>query len=140
VKVLITGADIAGPAAAIALHKAGIEAELFEARPADAADTGAFVTITANGQDALAAINALPTLLDASFPTQRLRFFTPAGTLIGDFPLGRAHPCPRTITPRCPLPGADRRGRPPRHPDRLRQAPHRSRMLRSGRHRSLRRR
>jgi 2-polyprenyl-6-methoxyphenol hydroxylase-like FAD-dependent oxidoreductase len=97
-KVLITGTGIAGAAAAIALHKAGIDAELFEARPADTADTGAFVTITANGQDALAAIDALPALLDTSFPTRRLRFFTPAGTLTGDFPLGRAHPCPRTVT------------------------------------------
>jgi FAD-dependent urate hydroxylase len=122
-KVLITGAGIAGPAAAIALHKAGIETVLFETYPADAADAGAFVTITANGQDSLAAIDADDILLNASFPARRLRFFDPSGTLFGDFPLGRSHPCPRTVTratlSRALVAEAVRRGIPVRHGKRL---------------------
>jgi FAD-dependent urate hydroxylase len=98
VKVLIAGAGIAGPAAAIALHKAGIDAEIFEAHPPPEDDLGAFVTIAANGQDALRAIDAEQAVLDASFPARRLRIFGPAGTQLADVPLGTGHACPRTIT------------------------------------------
>jgi 2-polyprenyl-6-methoxyphenol hydroxylase-like FAD-dependent oxidoreductase len=97
-KVLIAGGGIAGPAAAIALAKAGINAEVFEAHPRDDGDAGAFVALTANGQDALAAIDVDQSLLAASFPTTRLRLFSPDGTQLVDAPLGRDHPCPRTIT------------------------------------------
>jgi 2-polyprenyl-6-methoxyphenol hydroxylase-like FAD-dependent oxidoreductase len=97
-KVLIAGAGIAGPATAIALHKAGIASVLYEARPEDATDAGAFVTIAANGQDALHAIGARGPVLDASFPASRMRIFDPAGTQVADIPLGRDHPGPRTIT------------------------------------------
>jgi 2-polyprenyl-6-methoxyphenol hydroxylase-like FAD-dependent oxidoreductase len=97
-KVLIAGGGIAGPAAAIAMHKAGISAAVFEAYPADTGDAGAFVTIAANGQDALRAIDAHQPVLDASFPASRLRLYSPAGTQLADMPLGRDHPCPRTIT------------------------------------------
>lgn len=97
-KVLIAGGGIAGPATAIALAKAGISAEVFEAYPKNAGETGAFLTLTANGQDALHAIDAGQVLCDASFPTSRLRFLTPAGALLGDFPLGRTRPRPRTVT------------------------------------------
>jgi 2-polyprenyl-6-methoxyphenol hydroxylase-like FAD-dependent oxidoreductase len=98
VKVLIAGAGIAGPAAAVALARAGISTEVFEDYPQDAEDAGAFLTLTANGQDALRAIGADQPMLDASFPATRLRLFSPAGVLLADAPLGRDHPCPRSIT------------------------------------------
>ncbi|HEY6492898.1 MAG TPA: FAD-dependent monooxygenase [Trebonia sp.] len=97
-RVLLAGAGIAGPAAAIALAKAGIEAEILEAYPEDADGTGAFLTLTANGQDALRAIDAEDAMVAASFPASRLKLFSPAGDLLADAPLGRDHPCPRTIT------------------------------------------
>jgi 2-polyprenyl-6-methoxyphenol hydroxylase-like FAD-dependent oxidoreductase len=97
-KVLIAGAGIAGPAAAVALHKAGIEAAVFEACP-DAADWGsAFVTIPANGQDALHAIDAGQVLSSISFPISGLRFLAPGGTFLGEFPLGGQRPPSRTVT------------------------------------------
>jgi 2-polyprenyl-6-methoxyphenol hydroxylase-like FAD-dependent oxidoreductase len=96
-KVLIAGAGIAGPATAIALRKAGIAAVLYEAYPKDATDAGTFVTIAANGQDALRAIDAHGPVLDASFPASRMRILDPAGTQVADIPLGRDHPGPRTI-------------------------------------------
>lgn len=96
-KVLITGAGIAGPAAAIALHKAGIACEVYEAYPQDATAPGAFVTIPGNGQDALAAIDADRVLSDISFRTTRLRLLTPDGALLGEFPLGRRRPASRTV-------------------------------------------
>jgi 2-polyprenyl-6-methoxyphenol hydroxylase-like FAD-dependent oxidoreductase len=98
VKVLIAGAGIAGPAAAIALAKAGISSEVFEAHPEEADATGAFLTLTANGQDALRAIGAEAAMTAASFPATRLRLFSPSGELLADAPLGRDHPGPRTIT------------------------------------------
>jgi 2-polyprenyl-6-methoxyphenol hydroxylase-like FAD-dependent oxidoreductase len=98
VKVLIAGGGIAGPAAAIALAKAGISSEVFEAHPEEADATGAFLTITANGQDALRAIGAEAAMTAASFPATRLRLFGQSGELLADAPLGRDHPGPRTIT------------------------------------------
>jgi 2-polyprenyl-6-methoxyphenol hydroxylase-like FAD-dependent oxidoreductase len=98
-KALIIGGGIAGPATAIALRKAGIDAAVFEAYPADASDeVGAFLTIAANGQDALQAIDVLEPVLSASFPARQLRMFDPAGSKLADVTLGRDHPCPQTIT------------------------------------------
>jgi 2-polyprenyl-6-methoxyphenol hydroxylase-like FAD-dependent oxidoreductase len=97
-KALIAGAGIAGPATAIALRKAGISSEVYEAYPADTGDTGAFVTIAANGQDALRAIDAHQAVLDVSFSGTRLRIFDPAGIQLADLALGRDYPGPRTIT------------------------------------------
>jgi 2-polyprenyl-6-methoxyphenol hydroxylase-like FAD-dependent oxidoreductase len=96
-KVLIAGGGIAGPAAAIALNKAGIDSALYEAYPPSSGE-GAFVTIAANGQDALRAIDADQAVLDTSFPAARLRLLAPDGTQLADLPLGRDHPSPRTIT------------------------------------------
>jgi len=96
---LITGGGIAGPATAIALHKAGITAAICEAYPPAASDdAGAFLTIAANGQDALQAIDVLGPVLDASFPARRLRMSDAAGTTLMDITLGSGHPCPVTIT------------------------------------------
>lgn len=97
-KVLIAGAGIAGSAAAIALRKAGIEAALYEAYPAlDGGGPGAFLTLAANGQDALRAIDAGQLLDSVSFPVTRLRFLNPDGTVRGEFPLGSKRPAPRTV-------------------------------------------
>lgn len=104
-KALIAGGGIAGPAAAIALRKAGIEASLFEAYPDGTGGPGGFVTIAANGQDALNAIDAGRILDGISFPVPRLRFTAPDGTLLGEFPLGRKRPVPRTV-PRTALSAA----------------------------------
>ena len=97
-KVLIAGGGIAGPAAGIALARAGIGSEIYEAYPREAGGAGAFLTLTANGQEALRAIGAAGPVLDASFPATRLRLFDPRGTMTGDFPLGQDRPCSRTIT------------------------------------------
>jgi 2-polyprenyl-6-methoxyphenol hydroxylase-like FAD-dependent oxidoreductase len=97
-KVLIAGGGIAGPAAAIALAKAGISSEIFEAYSEDSDGAGAFLTLSANGQDALHAIDADQSMLGGSFAATRLRLFSPSGALLADAPLGRDHPCPRTIT------------------------------------------
>jgi 2-polyprenyl-6-methoxyphenol hydroxylase-like FAD-dependent oxidoreductase len=45
---LVGGGGIAGPTAAMALQRAGIEATVFEAYPADAAPAGALLTVAVN--------------------------------------------------------------------------------------------
>ncbi len=46
------GGGIAGPAAAMALQKAGIDAVVYEASPSADDRVGAFLTIASNGVDA----------------------------------------------------------------------------------------
>jgi 2-polyprenyl-6-methoxyphenol hydroxylase-like FAD-dependent oxidoreductase len=97
-KILIVGGGIAGPAAALALAKAGIDTEIYEAYPAGAgADTGAFLVLTANGQDALRAIGIDRQVTDVSFPTRRTRLLDFHGTNLAEVPHGDRHPPPRTI-------------------------------------------
>ncbi|MFI8281161.1 FAD-dependent oxidoreductase [Streptomyces sp. NPDC085929] len=55
---LIIGGGIAGPVAAMALHRAGIEAALYEAYDSTADGAGGGMTIAPNGQNALDAIGA----------------------------------------------------------------------------------
>jgi len=53
---LVIGAGIAGPVAAMALRKAGIQPTVYEAHPTRAEGTGTFLTIASNGIDALRVI------------------------------------------------------------------------------------
>jgi len=55
---LVIGAGIAGPVAAMALQRVGVEATVLEAGPGPADDIGAFLTLQINGIDALRAIEA----------------------------------------------------------------------------------
>ena len=55
---LVIGAGIAGPVAAMALRKAGIQPTVYEAHPTRAEGTGTFLTIASNGIDALRVIGA----------------------------------------------------------------------------------
>ena len=71
---LVIGGGIAGPTAAMALQRAGIEATVFEAYPADAPATGAFLTVAVNGLAALGAIGLDRPVMAAGFPTDRIRF------------------------------------------------------------------
>ena len=63
---LVIGAGIAGPVAAMALRKAGIQPTVYEAHPGGAEGIGTFLTIASNGVDALRAIGADETALAAS--------------------------------------------------------------------------
>jgi FAD-dependent urate hydroxylase len=68
-KALIAGGGIAGPVTAMALQRAGIEAEVFEAHAPGAGDAGSYLTVASNGLDALRAVGADKPVLAASFPT-----------------------------------------------------------------------
>ncbi len=87
-RALIIGAGVAGPVTAMALHKAGIEAVIIEARPRDRGDVGSYFTVSPNGLDALVAVDALPVAIAEGFPTRRNVMRNSAGAVLGDIPLG----------------------------------------------------
>jgi 2-polyprenyl-6-methoxyphenol hydroxylase-like FAD-dependent oxidoreductase len=89
---LIIGAGIAGPVAAMALAKAGIEATVFEEHPGTAAGTGSFLTIAPNGIDALRAIGAEESGLATGFPTPSIDLRGPTGKPLGVTRTGLALP------------------------------------------------
>ncbi|MGH4025980.1 MAG: FAD-dependent monooxygenase [Pseudonocardiaceae bacterium] len=72
-RVLIAGAGIAGAAAAIALHKAGIEAHLYETHPRSSLDAGAFLTLAGNGMHALRQIGADQMVAAAGSPLTNMQ-------------------------------------------------------------------
>ncbi len=65
---LVIGGGIAGPASAMALQKAGIDAVVYEAYPTAAHHLGAFFTLASNGVDALRVLDADEPVLAAGFP------------------------------------------------------------------------
>ncbi len=79
---LVIGAGIAGPVAAMALQQAGIHAVLFEGHPTGADDVGSWLTLQANGVDALRAVDA-HRLGERGFPQPTLRFFSGSGRALG---------------------------------------------------------
>lgn len=83
---LIIGAGVAGPVAAMALQRAGITAEVFEAHPRTADDVGAFLTLQTNGIDALRAIDADAAVADLGFPTPAMQFYNGNGRHLGTVP------------------------------------------------------
>jgi FAD-dependent urate hydroxylase len=69
VKALIVGGGIAGPVTAMALQRAGIDAVVYEANVPGSGEAGSYLTVAANGLDALRAIDADKPVLAAGFPT-----------------------------------------------------------------------
>ncbi|MEV5571284.1 FAD-dependent monooxygenase [Spirillospora sp. NPDC052269] len=88
-RVLIIGGGVAGTVAALAAHKAGLEARLFEAYEESAGlDHGVYLTVAVNGMDALRAVDAHHVVLDAGFPSGRIQFHSGSGKHLGSVALG----------------------------------------------------
>jgi FAD-dependent urate hydroxylase len=80
---LVIGGGIAGPVAAMALQKAGIDATVYEAQPGSAAGMGVFLTVASNGIDALRTIGAAGPALAAGFPTPGITLRSTTGKNLG---------------------------------------------------------
>lgn len=80
---LIIGAGVAGPAAALALQKAGINPVVFEADPESADGAGVFLTVASNGIDALRVLDADQAVLAAGFPTPGITLRSSTGKPLG---------------------------------------------------------
>lgn len=87
---LIIGAGIAGTATAMALHKAGIAATVYEAHPRTADDVGAFLTMRPNGMDALATLGVSDAVEQAGFPARTVELLDSAGTRLGEFEIANS--------------------------------------------------
>ena len=85
---LIIGAGVAGPVAAMALQKAGIGARIAEAHALDSGDVGSYFTVSPNGLDALAAIDALHVAKAEGFAHRRNVLRSSSGHVLGDMPVG----------------------------------------------------
>ena len=66
---LIIGGGVAGPVAAMAMQRAGIDAVVYEAHGPTTEEVGSYLTVATNGLDALRAIDAHEAVLAAGFPT-----------------------------------------------------------------------
>src|SRR6266851_2975856 len=80
---LVIGGGIAGPAAAMALQKAGIESVVYEAHPAAADGIGTFLTLAANGLDALRTLGAAEPAIATGFPTPGIVLWSGTGKRLG---------------------------------------------------------
>src|SRR3982074_3551861 len=85
---LVIGAGIAGPVAAMALQRVGVEATVLEGGPGPADDIGAFLTLQINGIDALRAIEADGAVTGLGFPTPSMRFRSGSGKVLGEISTG----------------------------------------------------
>jgi 2-polyprenyl-6-methoxyphenol hydroxylase-like FAD-dependent oxidoreductase len=76
---LVIGGGIAGPATAMALQKAGIEAVIYEAHAAGADGAGVFLTLGSNGIAALKAIGAEQRATSTGFATPQITLCSSKG-------------------------------------------------------------
>jgi 2-polyprenyl-6-methoxyphenol hydroxylase-like FAD-dependent oxidoreductase len=88
-RALVVGGGVAGPVAAMALQKAGIEATVHEAHPAPAGDVGAWLGVQVNGLDALQVIEAEQVVREVGSPTPLIEFRSGTGRRLGVLPTGR---------------------------------------------------
>ena len=82
-RAIVVGGGVAGPVAAMALQRAGIEATVHEAHAGPAGDVGAWLGLQVNGLDALRAIDAERAVADVGFPTPAIEFRSWTGKVLG---------------------------------------------------------
>lgn len=88
-KAIVVGAGVAGPVAAMALQRAGIEVVVHESHaPADG-EVGSWFTVTPNGLDALDAVGSLHLAREIGLPTRANIVLGATGRELGRLPLGR---------------------------------------------------
>jgi 2-polyprenyl-6-methoxyphenol hydroxylase-like FAD-dependent oxidoreductase len=74
----------------MALHRAGIEAAVYEAHIQSAKDVGSYLTVATNGLVALRAIDAYHAVRSAGFSTPAIVLSNDAGMPLGRIPTGTA--------------------------------------------------
>ena len=89
---LVIGGGIAGPVAAVALQKAGIEPVVYEAYEHSAEGVGAFLGLGLNGIDALRAVHMDGPVVARGFATPRMVIANGNGRVLADFPNGGTLP------------------------------------------------
>ncbi len=85
---LIIGCGIAGPATALFLRRAGIEATIYEAQPAPDDFAGLFLTVATNGMHVLQTLDVATEVAAAGFATPRLAMWSSSGKRLGEVRVG----------------------------------------------------
>lgn len=83
-KALIIGGGIAGPAAAMALQRAGIESTIYETRTQSEQNRGAFLTVARNGMNALHTLDAFDAIMERGFLVSRMEIYSGTGKHLGE--------------------------------------------------------
>jgi 2-polyprenyl-6-methoxyphenol hydroxylase-like FAD-dependent oxidoreductase len=83
---LVIGGGIAGPVAALALRKAGIEATVYEAYDTTADGIGGTLTVAPNGLDALRIVGADDAVRAVALPMDRTLMADGRGKRLGELP------------------------------------------------------
>ncbi|GAB3909365.1 hypothetical protein GCM10027612_85200 [Microbispora bryophytorum subsp. camponoti] len=81
-KALIIGGGIAGPVTAMALRRAGIDSEVFEAYDRGAEGVGAFLTLAVNGLEALRLLDLHDLVCDLGMDTPVMEIRNARGRLL----------------------------------------------------------
>lgn len=87
-RALVIGAGIAGPAVAIALARAGIDAVVYEANARPRDDEGVFLNLAPNGLAVLRALAVAHTLEGVGFQNDRLVFQNERGRVLAEVAVG----------------------------------------------------
>jgi 2-polyprenyl-6-methoxyphenol hydroxylase-like FAD-dependent oxidoreductase len=85
-RAIVVGGGVAGPVAAMALQRVGIEVTVHEAHAGPAGDVGAWLGLQTNGLDALRAIGAEQAVAGVGFPTPVVEFRSWTGKVLGAVP------------------------------------------------------
>jgi FAD-dependent urate hydroxylase len=80
---IVIGGGVAGPVAALALQKAGIEATVFEAHRPGTGSRGGPLTLASNGLNALRVVGADQVAAGAGLPTPRMMIHSGSGKVLG---------------------------------------------------------
>ncbi|GAA2155701.1 MULTISPECIES: FAD-dependent oxidoreductase [Glycomyces] len=80
---IVIGGGVAGPVAALALQKAGIEATVFEAYKPGTGSRGGPLGLASNGLNALGVVGADRVLADAGIATPRMIIHSGSGKVLG---------------------------------------------------------
>jgi FAD-dependent urate hydroxylase len=80
---IVIGGGVAGPVAALALQKAGIEATVFEAYKPGTGSRGGPLSLASNGVNALSVVGADRVLADAGIATPRMIIHSGSGKVLG---------------------------------------------------------
>jgi len=84
-KALIIGGGIAGPVAALALRRAGIDSEIYEEYDRGAEGVGAFLTLAVNGLEALRVLNLYDLVRDLGVDTPIMKITNGRGRRLAVF-------------------------------------------------------
>ncbi len=91
-QVLIIGAGVAGPVAAMALQRAGIPATVYEAYPTTAHGIGAAMGLAANGQDALNSLGLRDQIRAIGVPAPKMAMLNGSGRVLTEIANGLTLP------------------------------------------------